>query len=157
MLSIQSLASRFLAPLPFEDLLLAGRATFLVFCFVLAALSFTRWRRAAERDTARTGEQLTQALERLERLETNLARLEPHLASLGEQIETHVKATGGSGSAMSYPIAIRLARAGVQPEELVVSCGLTRHEAELVTRLHGPSGDAHALGWRAHRGHSAAA
>jgi hypothetical protein len=154
--SIQSLAAHYLA-LPLEDLLLAGRAAFLVFSFVLAAFSFTRWRRAAERDTTRTSEQLGQALERLERLETGFARLEPHLAALGEQLNSHVNAAGGGGSTLSYPIAIRLARSGAQAEELVASCGLTRQEAELVARLHGRSADAHALASRAHRDHSAAA
>lgn len=158
MLSIQSFVTRFLVPLPLEDVLLAARAAFLVFSFVLAAVSFTRWRRAAERDTAATGEQLACALERLERLETSLAQLEPHLAALGEQIDARFKAAATSGgSASSYPIAIRLARAGAQPEELVASCGLTRQEAELVARLHGTCGDPHALAWRTHRGHPAAA
>ncbi len=157
MLSIQSLVARFLAPLPLDTVLLAGRAAFLVFSFVLAALSFTRWRRAAERESAATGEQLSRALERLERIETRLEQLDPHLTALGEQIETRLKAVGVGSSALSYPIAIRLARTGAQPEELVASCGLTRQEAELVARLHGPSGDGHALAWRADRSHSAAA
>ncbi|HTW37431.1 MAG TPA: DUF2802 domain-containing protein [Steroidobacteraceae bacterium] len=150
--------TRFLGPLPLENLLLAARAAFLVFSFVLAAFSFTRWRRAAERDTVATAEQLACALERLERLEASLAQLEPHLAALGEQIDTRFKAAAAAGgSASSYPIAIRLARAGAQPEELIASCGLTRQEAELVARLHGRSGDPHALAWRTHRGHPAAA
>jgi hypothetical protein len=157
MLSIQSLVSRFSTTLPLEEVLLAGRAAFLVFCFVLAAFSFTRWRRAAERDTTATREQLACVLARLERLETSLAHLEPHLATLGDQLENRMQGGAGGGSSSSYPIAIRLARAGAHPEELVASCGLTRQEAELVARLHGRSGDAHALAWRAHRGHSAAA
>ncbi len=157
MLSIQTFVSRVLASLSLEDLLLAGRAAFLVFCFVLAAFAFTRWRRAAERDAVYTGEQLSRALERLERLETSLAQLEPRLAQIGEQIDTHLKSTSPGNSSHSYTIAIRLARAGAQPEELVSSCGLTRQEAELVARLHGPCGDPHKLGWRAARSHPAAA
>ncbi len=157
MLSIQSLASRVLASLPLESLLLAGRAAFLVFSFVIAAFAFTRWRRAAEHDTAHTAEQLSRTLEHLESLESRLAHLEPRLAALGEQIETHFKGVTIGGSAHSYPIAIRLARAGAQPEELISSCGLSRQEAELVARLHGQCNDAHAPARRAGRGHSAAA
>jgi hypothetical protein len=157
MLSIQTFASRLLASLPFEDLLLAGRAAFLVFSFVLAAFAFTRWRRAAERDAAHTGEQLSHALERLERLETNLAQLEPRLAAIGEQIDTQLKSGSPGAAAHGYTIAIRLARAGAQPDELVSSCGLTRQEAELVARLHGPSGDPHKLARRSVHSHPAAA
>jgi hypothetical protein len=155
MLSIQSFASRLVAVLPPESLLFAGRAAFLVFSFVLAAFAFTRWRRAAERDTAHTGAQLSHALERLELLEASLARIEPRLTALGEQIDTHFKSVTAGSSAHSYPIAIRLARSGAHPDELIASCGLTRQEAELVARLHG--NEAHAPPRRAGRSHSAAA
>jgi hypothetical protein len=157
MLAIESFVSRFLAPLPLEDLFLAGRAAFLVFCFVLAAFTFTRWRRGAERQSAHAAEQLTRVLERLESLETSLAQLEPRLSALGEQIESYCKSASSGATAHNYPIAIRLARAGAQPEELVTSCGLTRQEAELVTRLHGRDKDAQSLGRRANRSHPAAA
>lgn len=142
--SLPSFASsswRSLASMSIEDLLLAGRAAFLVFSFVIAAITFTRWRRAAERDTAHTSEQMTRVLERLERLEALAARSEPRLAALGEQLETHLSIGAGSAQ-MNYPIAIRLARAGAEPEELISSCRLTRQEAELVARLHGRSGEA---------------
>ncbi len=36
-----------------------------------------------------------------------------------------------------YELAIRLARSGAGTEELVTACGMTRKEAEVVTRLHG--------------------
>jgi hypothetical protein len=157
MLAIESFVSRFLAPLPLEDVLLAGRAAFLVFCFVLAAFTFARWRRAAERHSAHTAEQLTRVLERLATVETSLAQLEPRLGSLGEQIETYCKAASAGATAHNYPIAIRLARAGAQPEELVANCGLTAQEAELVTRLHGRDQDALPHARRANRPHPAAA
>jgi Protein of unknown function (DUF2802) len=157
MLAIESFASRFHAPLPVEDLLLAGRAAFLVFCFVLAAFTFARWRRAAERHAAHAAEQLARVLERLEHLEASLAQVGPRLSALGEQIESYCKAASSGTTAHNYPIAIRLARAGAQPEELVTNCGLTRQEAELVTRLHGRDKDAQSLARRANRSHPAAA
>lgn len=131
--------SRSLASLSVEDLLFAGRAAFLVFSFVVAAITFTRWRRAAERDAAHTSQQMAAVLERLDRLEGAAARSEPRLAAIGEQIEMRLAAP--AGSAQTYPIAIRLARAGAEPEELISSCGLTRREAELVARLHGRSSE----------------
>ena len=36
-----------------EMALLAGRAVFLVFCFLLAAITFTRWRRTTDRAAER--------------------------------------------------------------------------------------------------------
>jgi Protein of unknown function (DUF2802) len=157
MLAIQSFVSRFLGPLSLEELFLAGRAAFLVFCFVLAAFTFARWRRAAERHSAQASEQLTRVLERLETLETTLRQLEPRLSTLGEQVEASCKAASSGATAHNYPIAIRLARAGAQPEELVANCGLTRQEAELVARLHGRDTDAQSPARRTNARHSAAA
>lgn len=119
-----------------ENLLLAGRAAFLVFSFVVAAISFTRWRRAAERDSAHTSAQLGALNERLERIERLAAQSDPRLQALREQIEAHFKVTSGNVRE-NYPIAIRLARSGAEPEELMSNCGLTRQEAELIVRLHG--------------------
>lgn len=44
--------------------------------------------------------------------------------------------TGTGGSA--FELAIRLARGGGSIEELMSACQVTRHEAELALRLHGP-------------------
>ncbi|MGH8148565.1 MAG: DUF2802 domain-containing protein [Steroidobacteraceae bacterium] len=138
-----------------ESLLLAGRAAFLVFSFVLAAVTFTRWRRAAERDTAHTAQQLTAVIDRLDRIESLCAQNEPRLTALGEQLEAHLRAVGSPGA--SYPIAIRLAGAGAEPQELMSSCGLTRQEAELVARLHGRRRDPAGPARVPLRGRSAAA
>ncbi len=160
--SIHSLLSFSLSLLPrspvslsAEDLLLAGRAVFLVFSFVVAAVTFTRWRRAAERDTAQSARQMALVLERLGCLEALAARSEPRLAALGEQLETHLNAAAGAH--MGYPIAIRLARAGAEPDELISSCHLTRREAELVARLHGRSSEARGTEPLSSLNHSAAA
>jgi hypothetical protein len=45
--------------------------------------------------------------------------------------------TGGA-TASAYELAIRLARGGAGVEELVSACMMSRHEAELTLRLHGP-------------------
>jgi len=157
MLAIQTFVSRLLPSLPLEDALLAGRAAFLVFCFVLAAFTFARWRRGAERHSAHTNEQLSRVLERLTAVEASLAQLEPRLSALGEQVETSCKAASTGAAAHNYPIAIRLARAGAQPEELVANCGLTPSEAELVARLHGRDPQALPTARHTHRTHPAAA
>ena len=45
-----------LSPISLDVALIAGRAVFLVFCFVLAAIAFTRWRRTTERLAERFAE-----------------------------------------------------------------------------------------------------
>ena len=120
--------------------LLGGRAVFLVFCFVLASITFTRWRRAADRHTERFVEQNTALLARLADIETSLAATHRRLDSLAERAEDDGRRGAQTGpSAPSYQIAIRLARSGAPRDELMASCGLTRQEAELVQRLHAPA------------------
>jgi hypothetical protein len=131
-----------------DQMLLIGRAVFLVFGFALAAIAFTRWRRASERTSQLFLEQNTQLLQRLLELEAGLAAnhseivaTRAEIATLagrlqeGEQRRTNAPA---SGAAPSYQIAIRLARSGAPREEIMTSCGLSRQEAELVQRLHAP-------------------
>lgn len=137
--------------------LLYGRAAFLVFCFALAAVTFTRWRRAAERTEQLFFLQNTTILARLASIEEQLAANQVQLAGAREQIATmasqaerlgeslqdseqrRTSPPAASSSAPSYQIAIRLARSGARREELMTSCGLTRQEAELVQRLHAPA------------------
>lgn len=115
--------------------LIAGRAVFLVFCFVLAAIAFTRWRRAADRSTDQFAAQTERVLGRLAEIE---ARMEGTLTQLSERVAVLNTATAGNTTSPSYQIAIRMARSGLAREELMSSCGLTRQEADLVQRLHAP-------------------
>jgi hypothetical protein len=119
--------------------LIAGRAVFLVLGFVLAAIAFTRWRRAAERNAERFAEQNTALLAQLAKMEESLAEAHRKLDALGEHREGESRrVVAGGASAPSYQIAIRMARSGATRDELMASCGLTRQEAELVLRLHAP-------------------
>jgi len=131
--------------------LLAGRAAFLVFSFAVAAIAFTRWRRLTEREAQHTASALRQALEGIARLEQSSAGLAAQLSQLESQAAARDVELGAlterlqslarpenTPSQSNYDIAIRLARGGAQRDELMASCGLTRQEAELVARLHGP-------------------
>jgi hypothetical protein len=138
-----------------DNALLLGRAIFLVFCFVLAAVAFTRWRRSSERVTGLFFEQNTKLLQRLSKLEEQLATNQEQLAGAREQIaalderlkaerlenseQRRTPAPATQAAAPSYQIAIRLAKSGAPREEIMSSCGLSRQEAELVQRLHGPA------------------
>lgn len=128
-----------LQSIPFDLALIMGRAVFLVFAFILAAIAFTRLRRTAERTTAFFAEQNTALLAQLAKMEQSLQAAHAKLDALSEaRDEESRRVVAGGTSAPSYQIAIRLARSGATRDELMASCGLTRQEAELVLRLHAP-------------------
>lgn len=125
--------------LPSADfLLIAGRAVFLVFSFIVAAITFTAWRRATRRQTAEVLSQSQIVLQRLAELEARVDAVRATVAALGERLERPAAPGGSHSPSPGYQIAIRLARGGAGREELMAGCGLTLAEAELVKRLHGP-------------------
>ncbi|MGH8301201.1 MAG: DUF2802 domain-containing protein [Steroidobacteraceae bacterium] len=121
-----------------EFLLIAGRAVFLVFSFVVAAISFTAWRRATRRQTEEVLAQSQLVLQRLAELEARVDGARSAIAELGERLDRPVAPAPSQSPSPGYQIAIRLARGGASREELMSGCGLTLAEAELVKRLHGP-------------------
>lgn len=125
--------------LPSADfLLIAGRAVFLVFSFVVAAISFTGWRRATRRQTAEVLAQTQIVLQRLAELEVRVDATRAVVTALNERLERPAGPVPAHSPSPGYQIAIRLARSGASREELMSGCGLTLAEAELVKRLHGP-------------------
>jgi alkylation response protein AidB-like acyl-CoA dehydrogenase len=121
-----------------EFLLIAGRAVFLVFSFIVAAVSFTAWRRATRRQTAEVISQTQIVLQRLAELEARVDGTKSAIAQLAERLDRPATPAPSSSPSPGYQIAIRLARGGASREELMSGCGLTLAEAELVRRLHGP-------------------
>jgi alkylation response protein AidB-like acyl-CoA dehydrogenase len=121
-----------------DSLLIAGRAVFLVFSFVVAAISFTAWRRATRRQTAEVLSQTQIVLQRLAELEVRVDATRAIVAALNERLERSAGPAPAHSPSPGYQIAIRLARGGASREELMSGCGLTLAEAELVKRLHGP-------------------
>jgi hypothetical protein len=127
-----------------ELALLAGRAAFLIFCFVLASITFTRWRRTARAQSEHILTQTTLFLERITAVEQRFTAVEDRFTALDGRIQIFSQTlegatrltTAGAGAAANYEVAIRLARSGASVEALVESCGLSRHEAQLVRRIH---------------------
>jgi hypothetical protein len=142
-----------------ELLLIAGRAVALVLGLLIFAWAFRHWRRAASRDTQRVFEQLD--LVRSELL--IMKEVMHHSAHRGDAASgNHAAVNQGStrhspmyqgvpaaaqstqrlmatpsGTARGYEIAARMARNGAGKDELIRSCGITGHEAELLVKLHG--------------------
>ena len=122
-----------------ETLLIAGRAIFLLFSFVLATVAFIRWRRAIQVQTEVVLANHAVVLQRLADLETRVDASHAALSHLGARIERPQQiASAPTAAAPGYQIAIRLAKGGASREELMSGCGLSTHEAELVHRLHAP-------------------
>ena len=121
-----------------EFLLIAGRAVFLVFSFIVAAISFTAWRRATRRQTDELLSQTQIVLQRLAEIEARVDATKSALAQLAERLERPAAPAPSQSPSPGYQIAIRLARGGASREELMSGCGLTLAEADLVKRLHGP-------------------
>jgi alkylation response protein AidB-like acyl-CoA dehydrogenase len=122
-----------------EMLLIAARAVFLLFSFALAAVAFTRWRRAAQAHTAQLQANHQVVLLRLADLEARVAATNVAVSRLGERVERPQQlAAAPAAPAPGYQIAIRLAKGGASLDELISGCGLSIHEAELVHRLHAP-------------------
>ena len=74
-------------PASADFLLIAGRAVFLVFSFVVAAISFTAWRRATRRQTAEVLSQTQIVLQRLAELEARVDATRAIVTPLGERLE----------------------------------------------------------------------
>lgn len=121
-----------------DEWLLIGRAVFLVFSFVLAAVTFAAWRRAACRQIEQALTHDAEVLKRLDAMDARLVATRNLIGQVTETLERLIRADAASGRALSgYPIAIRLARSGASALELVETCGISHSEAELVCRLHG--------------------
>jgi hypothetical protein len=122
-----------------ELIFAAGRAVFLLFSFILAAVTFTAWRRATRVQTEQVLSQTNTVLQRLAALEARVDATKFTLSQLGERLE-RPPAQSGTGASPGYQMAIRLAKTGASREDLMAGCGLSLAEAELVQRLHGASG-----------------
>jgi hypothetical protein len=123
----------------FEIVLIIGRALLLIGAFWVFALAFTRWRREDQASTQRLHAQMERAFAEVRSLHETVAVMSARLESLSERADVGARLApaGTVGAQRGYDLAARLAKNGSDIEELIESCGLTRHEAELLTRLHG--------------------
>lgn len=122
-----------------ELLLVIGRAVFLLFSFVLATITFIRWRRATLAQTELVLANHAVVLQRLADLEARVDATNVTVSQLSERIRKPQQVASPTPVATpGYEIAIRLAKSGATREELTSGCGLSASEAELVHRLHAP-------------------
>lgn len=123
----------------FETVMMVGRAALLIGAFWIFALAFSRWRRADERQMQHLAAQLQRTFAEVRSLHETIAVLGSRMDALSERAESDarlVPAGPVSSQQRGYDLAARLAKNGAAVDELVQNCGLTRHEAELLSRLH---------------------
>jgi hypothetical protein len=127
-----------------EVVLIAVRAIMLIGAFWIFALAFVRWRRADERATQELHDQMQRAFAEVRSLHETMAVMSARIEAMSERSEAGARlAPAGPVSAQrGYDLATRLAKNGAGVDELMETCGLTRHEAELLARLHGERTDA---------------
>jgi hypothetical protein len=137
----------------FETLLIAGRAVLLVGAFWVFALAFTRWRRADERDAHALRDQLERAFTEMRSLHETVTVMSARIEAMSERAETDSRRpqmpAGAPAQARGYDLALRMAKNGSAAEDLVANCGITRHEAELLTRLHAAKSQPEVAAWQA--------
>jgi hypothetical protein len=127
-------------PNPSLDIvLIAARALLLIGAMCVFALAFIRWRRADEQNTLRLQQQFERAFSELRSLHETVSVMSARIESMSEKAEVGARLAPASVTApqRGYDMAARLARNGADAEELIANCGITRHEAELLVRLHG--------------------
>jgi hypothetical protein len=105
------------------------------------AIGQARLREASRRDAQRLFEQMDLTLGELRDVSTALSGCLQGVQELrvrGTSAQRAAASAPAPAPSRSYDIALRLARNGASREELMSSCGMSRHEAELAVRLHGP-------------------
>ena len=124
-----------------ETVLIVLRGAMLIGAFWVFALAFTRWRRADERDSQLLQAKFEQAFAELRSLHETVAVMNARIEAMSERVETDARrappvAVVAGGAQRGYDLAMRMAKNGASVEDLVSNCGITRHEAELLSRLH---------------------
>jgi len=112
----------------------AARAAVLAMAMLAFALAFSSWRRSGRRDMQGVMDE-TRALQALtERLVAQVSAMETLLADRRELV-----AAAAGPSTRGYDLALQMARSGVAVDEIANVSGVTRHEAQLLARLHAPA------------------
>lgn len=130
-------------PNPSLDVVLIGlRGLLLIGAVFVFALAFIRWRRADEQSTLRLQQQLERAFSELRSLHETVSVMSARIEAMSERTEVSARFVPASVAAgpRGYDMAARLAKNGADVDELVANCGITRHEAELLVRLHRAGG-----------------
>jgi len=95
---------------------------------------------ASARDMQRVIHELEQSRGETRTLAAATEALLFRIGGIENKLDTRVQAAQPAAAAAprGYELALRLARAGSSVEDITETSGVTRREAELLARLHGP-------------------
>lgn len=124
-----------------DVVLITLRGLLLIGAVCVFALAFIRWRRADEQNTQRLQQQFERAFAEMRSLHETVTVMSARIEALSERAEMGTRLAPASVAApqRGYDMATRLAKNGADADELMSNCGITRHEADLLVRLHGAS------------------
>jgi hypothetical protein len=123
---------------PSQMVFFAGRAVILVAALLAFAVVFARWRSAGERDIRRVLDELEQSRGETRTLAAATEALLFRIGGLETKLEARAQVATQAPAPRGYELALRLARNGSSVDEITETSGVTRREAELLARLHGP-------------------
>jgi hypothetical protein len=118
-----------------------ARAIVLALALLAFAVALGRWRRTGRRDMQRLFSELDESRGETRALSDHALQLTMQVRALQARFEDRQQlAAVSAGSApRGYDLALQMARNGSAADDIVSACGVTRHEAVLLARLHNPA------------------
>jgi len=120
----------------------AARAAMLGIALLAFAWAISRWRSAGRRDMQQLVIELQESRGETRTLTELAQQLASQIAALESRIDDRQQlqlATAGGSAQRGYDLALQMARHGAGQEDIVSATGVTRHEAQLLARLHNPA------------------
>ena len=119
----------------------AARAAMLLVAILAFTVAFGRWRRAGRTDMQRVFIELEESRGETRSLAGLAQQLAAQVAALESRLEDRAQLAlaSSAGTQRGYDLALQMARHGASQDDIVSATGVTRHEAQLLARLHNPS------------------
>ena len=119
----------------------SARAVVLALAMLAFAFAIGHWRRTGRRDMQRLFSVLDESRNETRELSEQALQLTMQVRALQARFEDRqqLAAISAAPAQRGYELALQMARNGSGAEDIVSACGVTRHEAALLTRLHNPA------------------
>jgi hypothetical protein len=118
-----------------------ARAIVLTLAMLAFAFALGRWRRTGRQDMQRLFSELDQSRTETRELSEHALQLTMQVRALQARFEDRqqLAVISAAPAQRGYDLALQMARNGAETDAIVSACGVTRHEAALLTRLHNPA------------------
>ena len=118
-----------------------ARAIVLTLAMLAFAFALGRWRRTGRQDMQRLFSELDQSRTETRELSEHALQLTMQVRALQARFEDRqqLAVISAAPAQRGYDLALQMARNGSETDAIVSACGVTRHEAALLTRLHNPA------------------